>query len=71
MKPPAGRKLREGALTDYTLSTLQDSASKLREELKMLVSIAEAFLQKLDAAKEGLELPIGSYNVRGEDEFFD
>lgn len=71
MKPPVGRKLIQGVELDYTLSKMQDQATKLREELMMLVSIVESFQQDLGAAKRDRGLPAGSYNVRGEDAFFE
>jgi hypothetical protein len=71
MKPPAGRRLRPEAVTDYTLSKLQDEVSRLHEAVRMIEMDIAALGESLDEAKRNLKMPIGSYNVRGPDEFFE
>lgn len=71
MEIPIGRTLKTKMANDYLLSRLQDKAARLREELQMMTSIVESFEQSINSVKQELGFPIGSFLVRGEDEFFD
>ena len=65
------QQLKPDAANDYVLSKMQDKMVQLRELLGTVLAEFEALENRIVYIKKEMGLPVGSYSVRGPDDFFE